>query len=185
MCYVAVIPYIALAFTAAAGVYSADSAKKTGEYTQEVAEQNAALDQDRERQAKEIGAIREEEQRQKVRQFAGSQEADFAARGIDLGSGVVTAMLDDTFTLGETDALNVRANAMREAWGYSVSATNNRNEGKFAKWSGNRQAMGTYLSTAGSLMGQGYSGYQSGAFGGSRAGASSIPGTKTGANRKI
>lgn len=179
-----ILTVISLASTAAAGYYAADSAKKTGEYTQEVAEQNAALDQNRERQAKEIGAIREEEQRQQVRQFAGSQEADFAARGIDLGSGVVTAMLDDTFTLGETDALNIRANAMREAWGYSVSATNNRNEGKFAKWSGDRQAMGTYLSTAGSLAGQGYSGYQSGAFG-SKAGGSSIPGTKTGANRKI
>lgn len=183
MCYASAIAYVAMAATAVAGYYSADSAKKTGEYTQEVAEQNQALDLEREQQSKQIGAIREEEQRQKVRQFAGSQEADFAARGVDLSSGVVTAMLDDTYTLGETDALNIRANAMREAWGYSVSATNNRNEGRFAKWSGNRQAMGTYLSTAGSLAGQGYSGFQSGTFG-SKASGSSIPGTKTGGYRK-
>lgn len=185
MCAVNVVLLAAtLAMTAASGYYAADSAKKSGQYQAEVATQNAELDENRATQARQIGAIQEDQQRQKVRQFAGSQEADFAARGIDLSSGVVNAMLDDTFTLGETDALTIRSNAMRESWGYGVSATNSRNEGRFAKWGGKQQSTGTLLSTGANMTGQIYGGYQSGALGGKAASSTGTVGTKTGANRK-
>lgn len=142
-----------LIFTGAAGAYSADSAKKAGQYQAEVAKQNAELDDLRATQAATIGSMQEEQHRAKVRQLAGSQRADFAARGIDLQSGVVQDMLDETYTLGETDALMIRYNAMNEAWGYKTQATNSRNEGRFAQWRGKREATGTYLTTAASMAG--------------------------------
>lgn len=166
MCEVSTVLLVSsMLFTAGAGYVQAKNQEDAGKYQADVAKQNAELNDLRASQAATIGAIQEDQHRAKVRQMAGTQRANYAANGIDLGSGVVQDMLDQTYTMGETDALTIRFNAMNEAWGYRTQAVNNRNEGAFAKWSGNQQARGTYLTTAGSLAGQGYDGYKSGAFG--------------------
>lgn len=154
----------AMLASAGAGLYAADTQKKAGQYQAEVANQNAELDELRASNAATIGSIEEERHRAKVRQMAGSQRANMAAQGIDLQSGTAEALLDETYTMGEVDALTIRHNAMQEAWGYRVSASNNRNSGTAAKWLGKRQATGTYLSTAASVGSMGYQGYTSGAF---------------------
>lgn len=169
MCEVSTVFLVAsMVVTAAAGVYDADTRKKAGQYEAEVAEQNAKLDDFRAEQAGQIGAIREEQKRAQVREAVGSQRATLAANGVDLGSGTAQDMVAETTAMGEADALTIRFNAMNEAWGYRTQAVNERNGGKFAKWSANRQAMGTYLSTAGSLMSMG-----SGLGGGGAASSSS------------
>jgi len=150
--------------TAAAGAYAADTQKKAGQYQAEAAAQNAERDELRAEQASRIGAIEEERHRMKVRQIAGAQRANLAANGIDLGSGTAADLVDETYTMGEVDALTIRFNAQNEAWGHRASATNERNTGAFAKWSGKRQATGTYLSTAANVASMGYQGYTSGAF---------------------
>jgi hypothetical protein len=156
MCYVAAIPYIALALTAVSGAYAADSQKKSGEYQAEVAQQNKENDNYRAEMAATQGSLAEEQHRAKVRQMVGTQRANLAANGIDLQSGTAADMIDETQTNGETDALTLRFNAMQQAWGYRVEAANDSNQGKFAKWSGQRQATGTYLSTGASMASQAY-----------------------------
>lgn len=155
----------AMVATALAGAYAADTQKEANKYQAAVAGQNAELDEHRANQAATVGAIEEERHRAKVRQMAGTQRANLAAQGIDLQSGTAVDIVDETYTLGETDALTIRFNAMQEAFGYRTSAVNERNSGKFAQWSGKRQATGTYLSTSASLAGMGASAYSSGAFG--------------------
>ncbi len=151
-------------FTAGAGYVSAQNQKDAGKYQADVAKQNAELNDLRATQAATIGSIQEDQHRAKVQQLAGTQRANFAANGIDLGSGVVQDMIGQTYTMGETDALTIRYNAMNEAWGYRTQAVNDRNDGRFSKWGGNAQANSTYLTTASSLITQGYGGYSSGAF---------------------
>ena len=150
--------------TVGSGLYAADSAKKSGEYTAEVAAENAKLDDFRAEQSGRLGSIAEENHRAKVRQMVGTQRANLAANGIDMSSGTAADMIDETETMGEVDALTLRFNAQQEAWGYRVGGTNNRNEGKFAKWSGERQATGTYLSTAANVAGSAVSAYGNGTF---------------------
>lgn len=165
MCNPGIFMAAAMITTAMAGAYAADTQKKAGEYQAEVAGQNAELDEHRANQASTIGAIEEERHRAKVRQMAGTQRANLAAQGIDLQSGTAADIVDETYTFGEVDALTVRFNAQNEAWGYQTSAVNERNAGRMAKWSGKRQATGTYLSTAANVASMGYQGYSSGAFG--------------------
>jgi hypothetical protein len=164
MCAPAALLVASMAFTAVSGYMQAEGAKAEGRAAQEVAKQNAELDDFRAKQAATIGAIEEERHRGKVRQMVGTQRANFAANGVDLGSGVVEAITDETTTMGETDALTLRFNAMNEAWGFRTQAVNSRNQGRMARWSGNQQARGTWLTTAGNLASMGYQGYQSGAF---------------------
>src|SRR3546814_559033 len=128
-------------------------------------------------QAATIGAVQEEQHRAKVRQLAGAQRADFAARGIDLRSGVVQDLVGETYTMGEADALTIRFNAMNEAWGYRTQAVNSRNNARMARFGGKQASRNTYLTTAAGLAGQAYGGYQSGAFSG---GGGSAPTGATG-----
>lgn len=163
MCEVSTALFVAsMVTTAAAGAYSADASKKAGQYQADVARQNAALDDYRAEQTQRSGAMAEEAHRAKVRQLQGSQRASFAANGIDLESGTVQDMLDETVTMGEADALTIRWNAMQDAWAHRVGATNSRNEAAFARQRGRSEATGTYLSTAANLAGMGVSGYSSG-----------------------
>src|SRR3546814_11165587 len=74
--------------------------------------------------------------------------------------------------MGEADALTIRFNAMNEAWGYRTQAVNSRNNARMARFGGKQASRNTYLTTAASLAGQAYGGYQSGAF---RGGGGSAP----------
>lgn len=165
MCAPAALLVASTLFTVGAGVMQAQSASDVAKYEAKVANQNAELDDARAAQAAAIGSIQEERHRAQVRQMAGSQRANFAARGVDLGSGVVQDMLDETYTFGETDALTIRFNAMNEAWGYQTQAVNNRNAAAGARYRGRAERIGTLLTTAAGAGGQLYQGYQSGAFG--------------------
>jgi hypothetical protein len=72
--------------------------------------------------ARKRGEIAEARQREKTRQILGTQTAKLAAQGTDL-SGSALDILGDTAASGELDALTVRSNAAREAWGHRVKAT--------------------------------------------------------------
>lgn len=114
----------------------------------------------------ERGKEAEADQRRKTQQIIANQRVGFAANGIDLGSEVVSETLSDSAMLGELDALTVRSNAAREAYGYKVqgmnyeaSAQNNILAGKNARSSGRTAAMSTLLSGAASV-GNSYSDYK-------------------------
>lgn len=70
------------------------------------------------------GKVEEDQLRLKVNQVKGSQRAAFASTGVDLGSEVVSDTLADTAATGELDALTIRSNAAREAYGYKVHGMN-------------------------------------------------------------
>lgn len=108
----------------------------------------------------ERGKEAEAEQRRKTQQIIANQRVGFAANGIDLGSDVISETLSDSAMLGELDALTVRSNAAREAYGYKVqgmnyeaSAQNSILAGKNARSAGRTAAMSTLLSGAASVGG--------------------------------
>src|SRR3546814_20670265 len=101
----------------------------------------------RSQQAATIGAVQEEQHRAKVRQLAGAQRADFAARGIDLRSGVVQDLVGETYTMGEADALTIRFNAMTEAWGYRTQAVNSRTHARRARVAGKQASRNNHLTS--------------------------------------
>lgn len=168
MCSPAIFLVASMALTAYAGHEQAQGQKDMAEYQANVAEKNAETDEFRAQQAATIGSIQEEQQRAKVRQMAGTQRANLAANGIDLGSGTAEDMVSETYTMGEADALTVRFNAMNEAWGYRTQAVNSRNDARMARFGGKQSSRNTYLTTAANVVGQGYGGYKSGTFGGGK-----------------
>ena len=156
-----------LALTAFSTVQGAMAAKAEGKAQQQMYNYQAAVDRNNakiaEWQAKDAEQRGTEEERRRrilTGQQKGSQRVAFAANGIDLGSDNVAETLADTNMIGEMDALTIRSNAKREAYGYRVqganyeaSAVNNQFAGKNARTAGNTKAMSTILGGTATLTG--------------------------------
>lgn len=140
-------------------------ARAQGNYEGDVLDLNATLADRNAADALDRGRLAENRQRGDVRGVLGAQRAAYAGSGVDLSSGSVADVQSDTARMGELDALTIRNNAAREAWGYQVEGAQLRSKAKFARQGGKNaqagytnQAVSTVLSTGASLI----SGYRKG-----------------------
>lgn len=79
------------------------------------------------------GSVEERRYRREVAQIVGGQKAAFGQRNVAV-SGTALDLLSDTAMVGEEDALTIRNNAAREAWGYR----NQANEA--SRWGANQKS---------------------------------------------
>jgi len=120
------LPFISLALAAGGTAMSVkgqiDAQAAAGAqqgYMAQLARQRQQLAEQQARDAVLRGQIAEQKQRDLTAQRIGTQTAALAAQGTDL-AGSPTDILGDTARAGEQDALTIRSNAAREAWGYQV-----------------------------------------------------------------
>jgi len=165
---------IALALTAASIATSVKgqrdqkkAAEKTGELQKKAADSQAqVLDYNanvadlQAKDAIERGAEAEQRFRSQIRGTIGEQRAGFAAGNIDVSFGTPTDVAYDAAFLGELDALTIRTNAAREAWGYQVQATDirkraeiTRKEGVMMQEAGKVNASAANWAMAGTILG--------------------------------
>jgi len=168
---------IGTAVSVAGQVKAGRAAKKAGEAERrasdsqaELLDYNAAVADLQAQDAIERGTIDEQRFRQSIRATIGAQRAGFAASNIDVGYGSAVDVQADAAFLGELDALTLRNNAAREAWGYRVEAEDTRRRAEIARREGvmleaagrERQsqarlgAIGTIAGATGSLLEQRY-----------------------------
>jgi len=172
----AVFTAIAIASLAvsAYGAYKASKAAKDAGKAQQsaansqadLAEYNAGIADVQATDATARGAEDESRFRMGVRGMIGAQRAGIAAGNIDVGYGSAVDVQADAAFLGELDALTVRTNAAREAWGYKVGAEDLRRRAAISRKEGVNlaatgdanaatirvQAGATLLTGAGNLM---------------------------------
>lgn len=98
---------------------AAESQAGIADYNAQVADLQAA-------DATARGQQEENKFRAGVRGIVGSQRAGIAAGNIDVSSGSAVDVQADSAFLGELDALTIRTNAAREAWGFNVQAQDAR-----------------------------------------------------------
>ncbi len=113
-----------------------EAAKRAAEDQAQLAEFNAAI---ADLQAKDTEVRGEQEAqrfRVRTRQLIGEQRAGFAAGNVDVGYGSTVDVQADTAFIGELDALTVKTNAAREAWGYRIEATDLRKRAQIARKEG-------------------------------------------------
>lgn len=131
MCYPLVIMAVAAAVSAYGVAQQAKAQKDTADYQSQVAEGNAKVSAIQSRMAIEDGAKAEQNQRLKNAALFGDQRASMAASGMDLGEGSANEILTSTKFMGERDALTIRDNAARRAWGFEVQGQNQGNNAGF------------------------------------------------------
>ncbi|MFJ1336758.1 hypothetical protein ACIKP7_01300 [Pseudomonas caricapapayae] len=152
MCAVAAIPFIAMG---ASALMSAQQSQAQGAASAEASLQNAQFANQAADDAVARGEFESDQQRLQTRAAIGSQRAGFAANGVDVNSGSAAEIQDDTAALGELDALTIRNNAAREAWGYRTQAQQNVLAANTAKGSAKAGMFGSLL-TAGAQGAQAY-----------------------------
>jgi hypothetical protein len=155
-----------LAISAVQGIRAARAAKKAGELEQEASESqaelgdyNAAVAELQATDAIDRGAEEESRFRSQVRGMIGQQRTEFAANNVDVNFGSAVDVQADTAFLGELDALTIRTNAAREAWGYKVQAEDTRRqaaitrkEGRQQRQAGNERSKQQYIATGANLL---------------------------------
>ena len=95
---------------------------------------------------KKAGQSAESSYRSKVKLVAGSQRAKLAAQGININEGSAYEVQSDTHNIGEQDALTIRNNALRQAFGIEI-------QGDLAEMQGQQAAAGLELRAEGSRLG--------------------------------
>ena len=139
------LSYATLGLSALGTAAGVVSQVQQGRYQAAVARNNAALAEMQARDAERRGRIAEDQQRRRTAQVLGTQRAVLAGQGTALDEGSPLSILGDTAATGELDALTIRSNAAREAWGLRARANN------FAAQS--RMAEPGFLGTGASLLG--------------------------------
>jgi hypothetical protein len=141
------------------------AAKAAGKAQQEVmeseaqlAEYNADVAKLQAKDAVNRGVEQEGVYRQQIQQVIGRQRAGFAAGNVDVGTGSAVDVTADAAYIGEVDALTIRTNATREAWGFEVQKVDllkraqiARKGGVMAAAAGRAEATAHYIGAAGSI----------------------------------
>jgi len=109
-----------------AEVRAAEAAARASESQAELAEYNAAIADIQARDTEVTGDQAAQRFRSRTKGLIGEQRAGIAAGNIDVGYGSAVDVQADAALLGELDALTVRTNAAREAWGFRVEAEDSR-----------------------------------------------------------
>lgn len=114
----------ASAITGAAGSIATGNANaEAAQYQAAVARNNQVVAEQNAKFATDAGRRQEAAMRERTAQMIGQQRAQMAANGIDIGSGSALRLQEDTAAVGELDALTIRNNAARAAYGYGVQAS--------------------------------------------------------------
>jgi hypothetical protein len=127
------------------GYQNAENMKLAAEYQRQMAGINAAFASMKADDAVRRGESAEQAYRGQVKKVIGSQRAAAAANGVDVNSGSAADAQVETAVIGEQEALKIRANAWKEAWGYKFEAQTASMNGQFAAMSSENEARNSLL----------------------------------------
>lgn len=152
----------ATAMAAAAGgnALSAYGKIKEGEAAQASANYNAAVQRANAAQAKsnqqlasQAGMAQEGMVQQKTRAESGQTVANQAGSGIDVNSGSAVDVQASEAELGQLDAMTIRSNATKEAYGYQVQEVNDKSQANLDVFEGKNAKKASYIAATSTLLG--------------------------------
>jgi len=154
--------------------YSALGEKSSLRFQATMAELNADAAESNARNSLRKGERQEQITRLDTAQLKSSQRVALAGNGVDLTSDTAAAVLTTTDVLGEIDANQTKANALREAWGHRTEAVSHRNDAMMKRAtagaiSPGMAAFSTLLTSAAQVGSQYAAGVESGSFETSKA----------------
>lgn len=116
-----------------------------GRAEQKAANMQADLLEMQARDAIERGGWEAAKRTRATKRLLGGQRAAMAAQGLDLSVGSPADLQTETETIGALDALMIKTNAAREAWGFKSQAAMTRYEGRIKRRAANLGAFNTLL----------------------------------------
>lgn len=144
---------------AAGAIQQGRAANASAKYNAQVADMNAKISERQARDAVERGTMEEQQQRMKTSQIIGKQKAAMAANGVDLKFGSPLDALVDTATMGELDALTIRANTYREERDIRQQGLNSQSQAGLLRAEGRAAQSGGFMNAFATVLGGGSKAY--------------------------
>lgn len=140
-------------FGAIGGILGGQDAAKAAKYNARMEAQNAAVAKVNANIAGEAGAEQAAISSQKTREEAGAVRATRAASGIETNSGSGVDVDASVRELGQLDAMTIRSNAAKEAYGYQVQAANHMAQSNLDKEEASNDLEAGWVKGAGTFLG--------------------------------
>lgn len=121
-------------------------------YKAQVAENNAKIAESNARSEIQAGETAAVNRGLRTRATVGQEKAVQGASGIDIGSGSAVDVRAGTAQTGMLDALTIRSNSAKQAYGQQVSAANDRTQAGLYKMQGEQAETAGALGAAGTLL---------------------------------
>lgn len=166
----------ALALSAGGGLLSAfgkmqagEAAGAAGDYRAQVAENNAVIARQNSNTSLQVGELDVGRQGLRSRAQSGAIKSGMAASGVDVNTGSYGDVQAAASELQQLDALTIRSDAARKAYGYNIEETNQKSTAALeragadqSRTAGLLNATGSLLASAGSISSQYWKGNQRG-----------------------
>ena len=154
-----VLPIIAIAATvagaatsAAGSIESANAQKQAASYQAQVAQNNAQLASQQASQTMAAGEQASANAGLKARAQVGAIKAAEGASNIDVNTGSALDTRASAAQLGELDAMTVRSNASKQAYGYQTNATSDQAQAGLYQMQASQAPTAGLLNASGSLL---------------------------------
>lgn len=130
-----------------------DAAAHAANYNAQMAVQNAQQQKENAAIASQAGAQQTGMASLKTRATVGSEIANQAVSGVDTKSGSSVQVQQSSHEIGMLDALQVRSNATKAAFGYEVAGVNDQAQGALDKYEAKNDELGAIVGGATTLIG--------------------------------
>lgn len=154
----AAIAAVGSAVVGGVGAYESGQATKASDkFNAAIASENSTIAKTNAGWASAAGEEKAAMSEQKTRATVGAIKSNEAASGVDVNKGSPVDVRSSASELGELDAITIRSNAAREAYGYQVKSASEKAQsdldiagGENAATAGDINAVSTVLGGAGS-----------------------------------
>lgn len=145
-------------------VFGGITANKSAKYNAAISEQNAVQDEKYASQAGELGNIEAANSEEQTREKLAGVKANQGASGVTIGKGSSADVQASVAQTGMLDAMTIRSNAARQAYGYQVEAVNERAHAQVQKSEGKNALISGIMGGATTALGGYAKGVQTGTF---------------------
>lgn len=149
----AVVAVVGAAVSAYSQYESGQAQKASANYNSEVAANNAEIASQTATRAAQAGEAQAEATSQKTRATVGAITASQAAGNIDVNSGSALDVQSSAKELGELDALTVRSNAAKTAYGYQTQSASDTGQSQLDAFQAANAGTAGEISAGGSILG--------------------------------
>lgn len=143
---------IGAAISAYGAISSSQAQASASKYQSQVEQNNAIIAEQNASWAAQAGNAQAEQKQLQTRAKLGGIIASEAASGLDVNSGSALDVRSSASELGQLDAINIRSNAARTAYGYNVQSTSDQNQSQLDEFEAKNATSSGYIKAAGSVI---------------------------------
>lgn len=134
-------------------IKSGQASAASARYNAAVTADNAQIQKNNASLAAQAGEAQAGMSEMKTRATVGAIAANQAAAGIDVGSGSALDVRSSARELGELDAINIRSNAARTAYGYQVQSSSDTSQSQLDRFQAGQDSTAGFVNAGSTILG--------------------------------